>query len=110
MHAQLSELLIFDIHRNTIRMKPVPANATPVGMLVIYDPGFKFKYKKYYLRKGDNVIGGHPSCHIAVTGSHNIPDKVANLLVTDDLVTIEPLRPGVVHVLSNTTKKSNTMV
>ncbi len=51
----------------------------PVGMLVIYDAGFKFKYKKYYLRKGSNIIGSNPNCHVVMSEGQNIADKVANL-------------------------------
>jgi hypothetical protein len=42
------------------------ANPIPVALLVIYDKGFKFKYKKYYLQLGLNLIGSHPSCHVQI--------------------------------------------
>lgn len=51
----------------------------PVALLVIYDVGFKFKYKKYYLKKGSNFIGWHPSCHVIITDGEKGADKVANL-------------------------------
>ncbi len=38
----------------------------PVAILVIYDKGFKFKYKKYFIKKGINNIGSHPSCHCQI--------------------------------------------
>jgi hypothetical protein len=34
----------------------------PIALLVIYDPNFKFKNSKYYLKKGSNVIGFHQDC------------------------------------------------
>lgn len=40
--------------------------ATPIAILVIYDKGFKFKYKKYFIKKGVNIIGSHPSCHCQI--------------------------------------------
>lgn len=91
-------------------MRSSPASPVPVGMLVIYDPGFKFKYKKYYIRKGVNTIGAHPNCHIVIAEGQRLPDKAAQLTVTDDLVTLEPLALGAVHVLSNVSRKTNTMV
>lgn len=59
------------------------ASNVPMGMLVVYEKGFKFKYKKYYIRKGINTIGSHPSSNILITDSEKIPDRVANLNVTD---------------------------
>lgn len=29
----------------------------PVAMLVLYEPGFRFKFKKYFLQKGNNLVG-----------------------------------------------------
>lgn len=38
----------------------------PLALLVIYDAGFKFKYKKYYLGLGSNVIGSDPDCDVQI--------------------------------------------
>ena len=64
------------------------AASIPIGMLVVYDKRFKFKYKKYYIRKGINTIGSHPTSHILISEGERIPDRVANLTVSDDLVTL----------------------
>jgi|694.fasta_scaffold101783_1 hypothetical protein len=41
-------------------------NPIPVALLVIYDKGFRFKYKKYYLQIGLNLIGSHPTCNVQI--------------------------------------------
>lgn len=60
---------------------PKPNLPSPVAMLVIYDPGFKFKYKKYYLREGTNLIGSHPSCQVLIS-EQEIPEKAAIIEIT----------------------------
>lgn len=85
-------------------------NVPPVAMLVIYDSGFKFKYKKYYLRKGINLIGSSPKCEIVIADGERIPERVAILNITDDLATIQAVSPSSLHVLSNMKRKNNVMV
>lgn len=51
----------------------------PIAMLVIYDTGFKFKYKKYYLKKGNNIIGWNSACNIIISDGPKTVDKAANL-------------------------------
>lgn len=57
----------------------------PIAMLVIYDVGFKFKYKKYYLRYGSNFIGSHHNCQVAMADAAGIPERAAHLYITEDL-------------------------
>jgi hypothetical protein len=42
------------------------SNDTPIALLVIYDKGFKFKYKKYYLQTGVNLIGSYPLSNVNI--------------------------------------------
>jgi hypothetical protein len=46
-------------------------HSNPIALLVIYDPNFKFKNNKYYLKKGNNLIGSHQSCQIQIQDDNN---------------------------------------
>lgn len=40
--------------------------AKPVAILVLYEPGHRFKLKKYYLKAGKNYIGSHARSDILI--------------------------------------------
>ena len=42
------------------------AKKTPVAMLVLYEPGFRFKFKKYYLAIGTNLVGSLKSADVCL--------------------------------------------
>jgi hypothetical protein len=43
-----------------------PKQHNPIALLMIYDPSFKFKNSKYYLKKGSNLIGCHHDCQVMI--------------------------------------------
>jgi hypothetical protein len=82
-----------------------------VALLVVYEPGFKFKYNKYYLRKGNNLIGSDPNSQVPIASATTpIPPRIANLRIGDDLTTLEPLVNKSVFVPSNMVKRNDLMV
>jgi hypothetical protein len=57
----------------------------PMAILVLYEPGFRFKFKKYYLKKGINIIGSHPSSDVIIDDG---PERIAMIMIKDDLAMI----------------------
>ena len=43
------------------------ATRVPIAMLVLYEPGFRFKFKKYYLGIGTNLVGSLKSADVCVS-------------------------------------------
>lgn len=62
--SNFNDWSVFIIILTTVRhwLYMQPAKPLPTALLVIYNPGFKFKYKKYYIKEGSNIIGSNPNC------------------------------------------------
>ena len=71
-------------------------------MLVLYEPGHRFKNNKYLLSLGANVVGNDSKCQVCINSKAYFPeDYVVNFFVTDDFMYIEALCDDIVQFKSN---------
>lgn len=72
----------------------------PVAYLIFSNlPGEnRLKNIKYFLRKGDNVVGADPRCQIVLPSQYEMLNHAVNINVGHNFLTLEALHPHLVYV------------
>ena len=53
---------------NSDLFMPENSRHKPIAILVLYQPGHRFKLKKYFLKLGKNHIGSHHKSEVIING------------------------------------------